>query len=455
MSAPRFPLRAASALFLERQWLDRPRGRRLGARSLAGFAEATGGIQLDTINVVDRAHHLTLWSRFGPYRRESLQRLIERNRVLFEYWSHAACLVATSDFPAWRRVMMDYRRRHKGWARFLKQQERLIAQVEDAIRTRGPLANADFEDPRKKRRAGWWSWKPAAHALDWLWMSGRTAVHSRVHFQKRFDLIERVLPEALAREPLSADAFPRWHVARSLRAMGAATDLDLNRYLTYPRIEASMRRETLKHLLRTGEVVEIQLDGDRGRWFALREDLEPLAAAARRRTPSAGAALLSPFDSFLWHRERARRLFGFDYTIEVYVPGHKRTHGYYSMPLLVDGHLIGRADTKAHRAEGVLELRRVHFEPWFVRGESPPVRGGGALERDAALTDVAEAAASLARFVGCTRIVTARTAPAGLRSQLRRTIENALARGAAREQPTAGSLSPLAGRSGVDTRSGP
>lgn len=422
---PRFSVRAASALFLERQWLDKPRGRRLTARTLSGFAEATGGIQLDSINVVDRAHYLTLWSRFGPYRRESLRRLIEKDRVLFEYWSHVACLVATVDLPAWRRVMLDYKRRHKGWARFLKKHQPLIAEVEGAIRERGPLGNADFREPGKKVQGGWWNWRPATHALDYLFMSGRTSVHSRVHFHKRFDIAERVFPEsARVAEPLTAEAFRRWHLDRSLRAMGAATETDLRMYLTYPRFTMSERKATLRDAMRDGSVVEVELQGDRGKWFARREDLDGLAAAGRRRAPSTGSALLAPFDSFLWHRERTKRLFGYDYRIEVYVPGPKRVHGYYSLPILVDGHLIGRVDTKTHRAHGELELRNAHFEPWFVKAEPPPIRGGRPLDRDATLASVADAARSLASFVECAKVELAKTDPGALRAPLLRAIEN-------------------------------
>jgi len=421
---PTFPLRAASALFLERQWLDKPRGRRLTARTLDAFAAATGGIQLDSINVIDRAHHLTLWNRFGPYRRETLRRLIEKDRVLVEYWAHVACLVATSDFPAWRRVMLDYKRRHKGWTRFLKKHAPLIAEVEAQILERGPLGNADFREPGKKVQSGWWNWRPTTHALDYLFMSGRTSVHSRVHFHKRFDLTERVVPsDLLAREPLSAGAFRRWHLDRSLQAMGAATETDLRMYLTYPRFEMGERKATLRDAIRDGSVVEIELAGDRGKWFIRREDLDALAAAGRKRTPSTGSALLAPFDSFLWHRERTRRLFGFDYKIEVYVPGPKRVHGYYSLPILVDGHLIGRVDTKTHRAEGILELRNVHFETWFVAGETPPVRGGRSLDRDATLAAVAEAAASLAEHVTCGRVKVTRAAPSALLAPMRRALE--------------------------------
>lgn len=427
MSVPRFPLRAAAALFLERQWLDRPRGRRLSATTLDAFARSTGGIQLDSINVAERAHHLTLWNRFGPYRRESLHRLIEKKRVLLEYWAHAACMVSTSDFPAWRRMMLDYRLRHKGWEGFLKKHRRTIAEVEEAVRIGGPLGNANFKDPTGKARGGWWNWKPAAHALDWLFMSGRITVHSRVHFHKRFDLMERVLPAALAQEPLSPEAFRTWHVRRSLMAMGAATETDLTKYLSYPRPTVLNRRAILREMLRSGEVVEVALEGDRGRWFVLRDDLPALAAAARKRAPSSGSGLLAPFDSLLWHRERTNRLFGFDYRIEVYTPGPKRTHGYYTLPMFVDGYLIGRADVKTHREDGVLELRRVQFEPWLVAGKEPPAARWRPLDLDRALAGVAEAAHSLATFVGASQVKLSKTAPSKLTAPLRRALEVAAA----------------------------
>ena len=313
---PIFSSRAVAALFLQRQHLDRPRARRLTAAGLARFAEDTGGIQLDSINVVDRAHYLTLWSRFGPYDRRALDRLIYRRRVLFEYWAHVACLISTDHLPAWRRAMLDYQHRRKGWAGFLRRHPRLMRDVEAAIRERGPLGNAAFQEARPTGASGWWNWKPATHALDFLWMSGRTTVHSRTHFQKRFDLLERVLPAAVAREPLDAKAFRRWHIERSLHAMGAATETDLRMYLTFPRTGAAERAAIVREMVRVGEVVEIAVAGHGTRWYALARDLASLAAAGRRRVASRGATLLSPFDSFLWHRERIERLFGYDYRIE-------------------------------------------------------------------------------------------------------------------------------------------
>src|SRR5262249_46045818 len=157
--------------------------------------------------------------------------------------------------------------------------------------------------------------------------------------------------DTVASEPLDSVQFRRWHIGRSLHAMGAATDTDLRMYLTFPRMAAGERAATLRAMVRDGEVVEIEVAGDRGRWYVLARDVEARAAAGRRRMASRGATLLSPFDSFLWHRERVARLFGFDYRIEVYVPPAQRTFGYYALPLLVDGQLVGRVDTKLHRAE--------------------------------------------------------------------------------------------------------
>ena len=422
------PLRAVAALFLERQHLNRPRGRRLTADSLSRFAAHTAGLQIDSINVIDRAHYLTAWSRFGPYDRRAFDRLVYRQRVLFEYWAHAACLISTSHFPLWRRAMLDYSLRNRGWGQFLNKNRVLLKEIEAAIAAGGPLGSGDFERDRKGGRGGWWNWKPSTHALDYLWMSGRALVDSRVHFQKRFDLAERVMAAAMAETPVSADEFRRWHLRQSLHAMGAATGTDLRMYLTFPRGGMMDRRRVLAESLTSGEVVRLSVEDERGAaagktaWYALASDVPLLRAAGRRRAPSRGTTMLAPFDSFLWHRERTARLFGFDYRIEVYTPGHKRVHGYYVMPILHDGQLIGRLDAKMHRAERRLEVKRIGFEPWFARGKPPPAAAWGELDRDAALAGVAEALHSLATFVGAERVTLGQVVPPALAGPLRRVL---------------------------------
>ena len=233
-------------------------------------------------------------------------------------------------------------------------------------------------------------------------------VHSRRHFQKRYDLTERLLPGAMEAEALTEEEFELWHLRRSLHAMGAATEPDLRLYLTFPRNGAVARRRALARALKRGEVVEVRMAGDRARWFALPEDLDALAAAGRRRGAAEGVTILSPFDSLMWHRERVSKLFGFDYRIEVYVPQPKRVYGYY-IPVLADGHFVGRMDVKTHRAERRLELRHVAFE-------------AGLSDAASALAGTVESARSLAAFVGAADVSIGSVTPSRLAAPLKRQL---------------------------------
>src|SRR5437667_1608559 len=252
-------------------------------------------------------------------------------------------------------------------------------------------------------------------------MTGALTVHSRQHFQKRFDLLERAIPDALGGAAVSSEDFQRWHIERSLHAMGAATELDLTHYLTFPRLGPGPRRAALRAMIEGGEVTALEIEGRPGRWLALTRDLPALARARRAPTPSRGTTLLSPFDSLLWYRDRVARLFGFDYRIEVYTPGHKRVHGYYTLPILHHGHLIGRVDAKSHRAEGRLKIRHVHFEPWFAAAQAAPT-GRERLDQDEALAGVIEALSSLAAFASADDMQISRVTPRRLRPPLARLL---------------------------------
>ncbi len=384
------------------------------------FVEDVGGIQMDSINVVDRAHYLTVWSRFGPYERARLDALVYAQRLLFEYWAHAACLVPTSMLPWWRRAMLDYRTSHTGWSGWLRRNGRVLASVRDAVAANGPMGNADFERPRRAaKRAGWWEWRPVQHALHYLWMSGALTIHSRRHFHKRFDLIERALPAVRDVDVVSSEAFARWHVERSLHAMGAATPLDLGRYLSFPRFAPAVRRRALDAMIAGGEVVEVDVEGSGERWLALARDVPTLTDGARAAVR--GTTLLAPFDSLLWHRARVARLFGFDYRIEVYTPGAQRVHGYYTLPILHEGHLIGRVDAKTQRPERRLDVHHVHLEPWFERGAPSPA-GGVRVDLDAACAGLADALRSLATLVGADDVRIDSVTPGRLRAAVARAL---------------------------------
>lgn len=388
-----FPRAAAARLFLARQGLSAPRSEPLTRPALERCVAAAGGLQLDSINVVERAHRLTLWSRFGAYDPADLDRWVYGERALFEYWSHAACLVAREHLPAWRRVMADYKTRHTGWSGWLRRNARAVAAVEAEAAARGPLKGGAFTRPKRKG-GGWWNWDATAHALHYLWMAGRLGVAARVNFEKVYDLAERVLPPG---EPLPAAEFPLWHLRASLSAMGAATERDLRMYMTFPRQKAPERRAALKALLKSGEVEPVRLEGSEEPWYLLAADRPALEGPPA----PAGTTLLSPFDSLLWHRERAVRLFGFDYKIEVYTPAPKRRYGYYVLPILHEGRLVGRLDPKNHRDRKVLEVRRIHLEP-HEAGKAEPILAG-----------TAEALKSLAAHLKADRVSVTSRAPLG------------------------------------------
>jgi uncharacterized protein YcaQ len=400
---------AVRRLFLRRQHLDRPLQGPLDAQRLRAFVEDTGGLQLDSINVIERAHYLSVWSRFGAYDKAALDRLAYEDRLLYEYWAHAACLVPRAHLPAWRRAMLDYRTHHTGWSSWLKSNGKVLREVQSVVADQGPVTAAVFTSGRRRRKStGWWDWMPGNHALHFLWMTGKVAVHSRPHFRKRYDLSERVV-DLSAVEALSAREFHKWHVRQSLHAMGAATAKDLGAYLSFPRFSLSDRRAALREMLESGEVSAFAVQGLAGEWFALKEDLPALREPGPRVK---GTTLLCPFDSFLWHRQRTSDLFGFDYKIEVYVPAGKRKHGYYCLPILHDGRLIGRLDAKNSRQEGRLLVPAVHFEEGFA-------------SNDEALQGLGRALASLAMFAGAQEVSVGSVRPPGLAEAVRRAVISA------------------------------
>lgn len=425
VSVPLHSRRAAAALFLERQWLDRPRGRRLTAGSLADFTAAACGVQIDSVNVVERAHLLTLWSRFGEFDRAAFDRLAYRRRVVFEYLTHVACFVDTRDLPLWRAMMDSTPERFRRRYGYPGRQRALVDAVERTVALQGPLGNSAFERPAGQAAGGWWSWKPANHALDYLWKAGRIAVHSRRNFEKLYAPLDRVLPGASAAVPTDASEAARTRVLRSLRAMGAAGMADLARYWTWPRMMNPELRRTVDGLVRDGRVIPVAIEGQRGPWYLLAEDLPSLERAERMRRPSRGTTLLCPFDSLLWHRERVLGLWGFRYRIEIYVPGHKRTHGYYVLPVMHEGRFIGRVDLKLHRERGTLEARSAGFEPWLREGGPGPGAAWGPVDEEGAVHGTAESLWSLARFTGADRVTVGRVTPPGLRAPLARALRQA------------------------------
>jgi uncharacterized protein YcaQ len=364
---PTVPAAAARRLLLGAQGLlDDPR-RRATADALYAAVERIGFVQIDSINVIERAHHLTLAARFQSYRPALLERLLERDRRLFEHWTHDAAAIPSLWYPYWHHRFERYRRRvlaHPWWReRVGADPEAMIAHVLARLREEGPLMTKDFED---ERPAGtdktWWGWKPQKAILEYLWRTGVVAVAGRVNFHKVYDLTERVLPHLHAAPRPTEEEHVDWACRTALERLGVATASELAAFWAAVSIEEA--RAWAESRAAAGEIQTVlaaAVDGSAPRLSYAVPDWETRAAALPAPPPR--LRILSPFDPILRDRARALRLFGFDYRFEAFVPEPQRKYGYYILPLLEGERLVGRLDPKLRRDEGLLEVRRVWWEP--------------------------------------------------------------------------------------------
>ncbi len=337
-------------LWLSRQGLiDRPGTERLERDSFVSHLENTGGLQIDSVNVLDRAHYLTLWSRFGSYRRTDVDRWVYRDKLAFEYWAHEASLLPTSNLPLARRRMRRFPPpswKNRAWWQRFSTSPASKRRVIEIIKERGPIERAALSLEEDKR------------SLKLLWHSGRLAVVDRRHFRCVYDLAERWYPEGPTASP--ADYQDSW-LLTGLSGSGIAPARHLVNYLTAPSLTAAERNRVIARNLRSGRIQEVQVAGLGRGWYVKPKYLETIQALPE---PSA-TYILCPFDSFLWQRKRAEELLGFRYRIEIYVPASKRQYGYYVMPILHGGRLVGRLDPKLHRDRSTLEIRNLQLEPDF------------------------------------------------------------------------------------------
>lgn len=312
-------------------------------------------MQIDSVNVLVRSHYLPAFSRGGPYERSAFDALTYGpRRELFEYWAHEASLVPIATYPLlrWR---MERARRHvgtwSGMARVAREKPAFVETLRSTIAANGPMSASNFEGARG--RGSWWGWSEVKQGLEFLFFAGVLAATSRrSSFERVYDLAERVIPKPVFEAPYVEEA----HAQRELlgiaaRALGIATEADLRDYFRLPVADARAR---IAELVEAERLLPIAVEGWKGVAY-----VDP-----QRRSPRAitGHALLSPFDSLVWNRPRAARLFNFDYRLEIYTPAHKRVHGYYVLPYLLDEMLVARVDLKADRAASVLRVHAVTYE---------------------------------------------------------------------------------------------
>ena len=335
---------------------------------LEGLIRQLGYVQLDSINVVERAHHLILGSRAPGYEPAQFEALLAQRR-LFEHWTHDASAIPLEWYPHWRLRYPKSRARYLAspwWReRVGDQVEPLLALVLERVRAEGPLRSADFEHVREGA-PGWWGWKPQKAALEFLWHTGELAVAGRVHFHKSYDLPERVFPEAHALPAPDPEAHLEWACATALERLGSATPKELAAFWNMVEPAEAGRWCAGAHAAGSIERVELQaLDGGPAQpRFAVPDWRERLAALP---DPGDRTVILCPFDPILRDRARTLRMFGFDYRFEAFVPEARRQYGYYVLPVLEGDALVGRLDAKFHRDRGVLEVKGL----WWEKGIRP------------------------------------------------------------------------------------
>lgn len=402
LSAP-----AARHLHLAAQGLlTRPRRRATGRAVLAEI-ERMRLLQIDSIHVVARSPYLVLHSRLGAYEPRWLDELLARGE-LFETWSHEACFVPSAHFP-WHRVHLTRMLAHwsaRAAERVREGQADALADLLALVRTRGPLQSADFARPEGEKGGGWWGWKTEKRLLEAAFALGELMVARRVNFQRVYDLTERVRPRLRPapglEEPTPEEARRRF-ILDTVRALG----ITRARWIAdYFRLRRQVTPTELAPLLASGEILEVDVAGWPSPGYVHRDHAELLERAREERLTATHTALLSPFDPVVWDRARALELFGFDYRIECYTPAPKRRFGYFVLPILHRGRLVGRLDAKAHRGQGTFEVKAVFLEPGVRVGKS-------------LVADLARAVRESAEWHGCPRVVITRAEPAALVTELR------------------------------------
>lgn len=373
-SGPIYPLSALRACVLHTQRLAAPQGATPAPTpdAIVDLVTALGYVQIDTLHVVNRAHHVTLWARFGSYDIADFHRLIYTagQRRLYEGWGHAASILPLAHYRYHRwRVdrRVSYNPAYQDW--LSKNGNRaLVAQTLERIRSEGRLQVADF-DQDGPQRGTWFDWKPPKMALEALFASGDLMVAERVNFKRVYDVRERVLPEWVDTTPVAPDDARRYCLEQAAKALGVFEP----RHMTlYAYMKATPAASLIRAMIAEGVLVEIQGETMNGvkTWMVHRDNLPLLQRAAEAEIKAERTTFLAPFDSLFWAWERDQKLWGFEQLLECYKRAEDRIYGYYSLPILHKDRLVGRFDPRLERKSGVLYLNALYLEPGIEPDEA-------------------------------------------------------------------------------------
>lgn len=359
--------------------------------------ERLGHVQIDSISVIERAHHHVFWSRFEDYAPEMLHEMLTDDRSVFEYWTHAMSYVPMCDYrfslPRMKRFVRG--ERHRKWK---AENKNVMNEVLERIRAEGPLGSSDFKATGK--RGTWWDWKPAKVALELLFDAGELMVTERRNFQRIFNLTERVLPEGVNTIEPDEDELGRFLVRRILGMLGIATEGEMR----WGHRRADFVKQALHELADAGEVQSISVDGLGETFYARVDNLNGLLKRRKNQIH-----ILSPFDNLTIRRQWLETLFDFDYRLECYTPAAKRTYGYFCLPVLWGTDFVGRLDAKADRKAKMLIVRNFAFER-------------GIQEDDALFLSLGNKLRAFAAFNGCDHLSVEKTTPSKMKAPLKKAL---------------------------------
>lgn len=351
-------------------------------RQLQNIIENLGYVQIDTISVVERSHHHILWSRMRSYSKSMLDELMEEDKSIFEYWSHAAAFLPVKDYRFSLIRKRNYGKKYKEWK---KKNKKILKYVYDRIKREGPLQSRDFDDYRNKT-TGWWDWKPSKDALDFLFHEGKLMIASRKGFQKVYDLTERVLPAYVNLKFPSEKEFYRYLILSSVNSNGLAGEKEITYLRTY---DKKIFKVILNELLEEKKIIKLTLQNiEHDSFYTLPEKLNLL----NNLKTDSSFHILSPFDNLIIQRKRIKTLFNFDYQIECYLPASKRKFGYFCMPILYGDNFIGKVDAKADRKNKEFRIIKIFWEDKVKLNKPMAI-------------NLTEKFNQLAKFSGCEKVI--------------------------------------------------
>ncbi len=415
-SAPPYPLAAARTLALHTQALDSPPPDTApDANAIYDTVDRVGWVQLDTLQMVQRSQYIALWSRLGPYDTADFDYLTFGNggieggndRLLFEYWMHAACIIPLSLYRFTIPTMLNHKyrqgKRRREWLEDPANIEVLDA-VMERVRDNGLVRSADFERT-DGRRGTWWDWKPAKIALEHLYNTGELTIANRINFQRIYGVTETVLPDWVDTTPPTEEEAYLTLLDKSARALGICTPMQVPDYFHMKRTPA---KPLVQRMLDEGTLLTVNVELDDGtvaEQVVHRANLPLLERAADGELTPCHTTFLSPFDSLFWAKGRDTQFWGFQQILEAYKPAPQRIWGYFCLPILHNDRLVGRFDPKLERRESTLRLKQIHLEP-------------GIKPEDDLVADIASAMRSFMAFHDATNLVIEQSKPRGLRRKL-------------------------------------